>query len=71
MFGSQGMILSPVLLVIFLIVVVAGYAVVNFIANRKWGYTPKREREVERQADMIMHHKRKQKDNQKKETDIE
>lgn len=55
------MIVSPVLVVIFLAIVIVGYLVVNSIATRKWGYTPKRERELERQADMVMHKKSKNK----------
>lgn len=40
-------IVSPWLLLVVLIIVMFGYVVVNYIAKRKWGYTPKREKELE------------------------
>ena len=38
---------SPWMIFVILIMVILGYGVVHLIANRKWGYTPKRERELE------------------------
>lgn len=40
-------IVSPWVVLVILIIVIFGYILVNFIANRKWGYTPKREKELE------------------------
>lgn len=47
------MILSVQTLFLVLMIVLLGYAVVHIIANRKWGYSPKREKELE-EADKIM-----------------
>lgn len=33
--------------IVVLLLVVLGYGIVHMIANRKWGYTPKREKELE------------------------
>ncbi len=41
------MIVSPGILLVILLIVALGYVVVHIIANRKWGYTPKREKELE------------------------
>lgn len=43
------MILSPEMLAVFLLVAVAGSIILYVIANKKWGYTKKRERELEEQ----------------------
>jgi len=45
------MILPPEMLAVFLLVVVAGSAILYVVANKKWGYTEKRERELEEQPD--------------------
>ena len=45
------MILSPEMLAVFLLVVVAGSVILYVVANKKWGYTEKRERELEEQPD--------------------
>lgn len=41
------MIVSGWILLVVLLVVALGYGIVYVIANRKWGYTPKREKELE------------------------
>lgn len=38
---------SPKLLLLMLFLAVAGYLVVHVTANRKWGYTREREKELE------------------------
>lgn len=60
--GSRVVIMSPMLLLVFFAVVIVGYLVVNFVAKRKWGYTLKRERELERKSDMVMHTRKEQKE---------
>ncbi len=40
-------IVSPGILLLLVFIVAAGYAIVHFIANHKWGYTKKREKELE------------------------
>lgn len=40
-------ILSPGLLLLFLLVVVVGCVILHVVANKKWGYTEKRERDLE------------------------
>lgn len=45
------MILSPEMLAVFLLVVVSGSVILYVVANKKWGYTEKRERELEEQPD--------------------
>ena len=47
------MILSVRTLFLVVIIVLLGYAVVHVIANRKWGYSPKREKELE-EADKVI-----------------
>lgn len=42
------MIVSGWSVLLILIIVVVGYGIVYGIANRKWGYTPKREKELEK-----------------------
>lgn len=44
-----GMTLSPEMLAVFLVVAVAGSVILYVVANKKWGYTKKRERELEEQ----------------------
>lgn len=44
-----GMILPLEMLAVFLLVAVAGSVIVYVVANKKWGYTKKRERELEEQ----------------------
>lgn len=44
-----GMTLSPEMLAVILVVAVAGSAILYVVANKKWGYTKKRERELEEQ----------------------
>lgn len=39
--------ISPWMLLVFLIAAL-GYGIVQHIAGRKWGYTPKREKELEK-----------------------
>lgn len=51
-------VLSPKMILLVIIIVIAGYAVVYFVANRKWGYTPKREKELE-EADKLTLPKRR------------
>ena len=41
------MIVSGWILLVMLLVVVLGYAIVYAVVNHKWGYTPKREKELE------------------------
>lgn len=48
-----GMILPPEMLAVFLLVAVAGSAIVYVVANKKWGYTKKRERELEEQPTFL------------------
>lgn len=45
------MILSPKILLLFTIIALTGYLVVHCTANRKWGYTKKREAELSRQPE--------------------
>ena len=40
-------IVSPGILLLLVLIVAAGYVIVHFIANHKWGYTKKRENELE------------------------
>jgi len=40
-------IVSPEILLVMAVLVAAGTAIVYIIANRKWGYTGKREKELE------------------------
>lgn len=40
-------IVSPTILLALVLLAAVGYAVVHFIANRKWGYTKRREKELE------------------------
>ena len=40
-------IVSPMIVLALVLLAAVGYAVVHFIANRKWGYTKKREKELE------------------------
>ena len=47
------MILSPEMLAVFLLVAVAGSVILYLVANRKWGYTKKRERELEEQPSLM------------------
>lgn len=44
---SGEVIVSPKLLLVVIFLVAAGYLIVHLAANRKWGYTPKREKELE------------------------
>ncbi len=46
-FLAGKMIVSPGILLLLVFIVAVGYAIVHFIANRKWGYTKKREKELE------------------------
>lgn len=41
------MIVSGWVIVVVLLVAVIGFGIVYFISNRKWGYTKKREKELE------------------------
>lgn len=41
------MIVSVRTLFLVIVIVLLGYAAVHVIANRKWGYSPKREKELE------------------------
>lgn len=45
------MILPPEMIVVFLFVVVVGSVILYVVANKKWGYTKKRERELEEQTE--------------------
>lgn len=45
------MILSPKLIFVFLLVIVTGSAILYIVANKKWGYTEKREKKLEEQPD--------------------
>ncbi len=47
------MIVSVRTLFFVIVIVLLGYAVVHVIANRKWGYSPKREKELE-EADKVL-----------------
>lgn len=40
-------IVSPMIVLALVLLAAIGYAIVHFIANRKWGYTKKREKELE------------------------
>lgn len=40
-------IVSPWMFLVILLFLVLGYTVVHIIANRKWGYTPNREKDPE------------------------
>ena len=40
-------IVSPGILLLLVFIVAAGQVMVHFIANHKWGYTKKREKELE------------------------
>lgn len=44
---SGEVIVSPKLFLAVLLLVAIGYLIVHLIVNRKWGYTPKRENELE------------------------
>ena len=46
------MILPPEMLAVFLLVAVAGTVILYVVANKKWGYTEKRERELEEQPEL-------------------
>lgn len=43
-------ILSPVVLLVFLLVVLFGTSLMMFLTKKKWGYTEKREQELEKEA---------------------
>ena len=45
------MIISPKILLLLIVIVLIGYIIVHCIANRKWGYTKKREAELSRQPE--------------------
>ncbi len=45
------MIVPPEMLAVFLLVAVVGSVILYVVANKKWGYTKKRERELEEQPD--------------------
>lgn len=47
-------ILSPELLLLFLLVVVVGCGILHVVANKKWGYTEKREKDLEEQPDFVL-----------------
>lgn len=51
------------MLVIFLVIVIAGSGILYVVANKKWGYTEKRERELEEQPGLQVKEKKKGKDN--------
>ena len=46
-FMSEGNIISVPVLLIMIVVIIIGYLLVNYIVNKKWGYTEKREKELE------------------------
>lgn len=48
MVGTPYIILAVLL---FVVVVVAGIMIVTFLVERKWGYTPDREQELEKHSD--------------------
>ena len=47
------------MLVIFFVIVIAGSGILYVVANKKWGYTEKRERELEQQPDLQIKGKKK------------
>ena len=47
MFAVKTGMLSPMLLPIFLLVVLVGTGILTIISKKKWGYTKKREQELE------------------------
>ena len=51
------------MLVIFLVIVIVGSGILYVVANKKWGYTEKRERELEEQPGLQVKEKKKGKDN--------
>ncbi len=51
--GTPYIILAVLL---FVIVVAAGIMVVTFLVERKWGYTPEREQELEEQSEQNNEH---------------
>ena len=44
---DEGNIISVPVLLIMIVVIIIGYLLVNYIVNKKWGYTEKREKELE------------------------
>lgn len=57
---SGKMIASPAVILIIFLVAVIGYFLVNTVANRKWGFTKKRENELENQSDLFPKNKKKE-----------
>lgn len=47
-FLAGQVITSPWVFLVILLVVALGYGVLHVIVNRKWGYTPNREKELEK-----------------------
>lgn len=50
--------LSPEMLIVFVIIVVIGCGILYVVANKKWGYTEKRERELEQQSELVIKKKK-------------
>lgn len=46
-FLTGKVIISPKILLVLILLVAAGYVVVYVIANRRWGYTKEREKELD------------------------
>ena len=46
-FMGEGNIISVPVFLIMTAVIITGYLLVNYIVNKKWGYTEKREKELE------------------------
>lgn len=45
------MIMSPMVLLVFVLVVLLGAGIMSVVVHRKWGYTPRREKELENKAE--------------------
>lgn len=52
------MVASPEAILIIVIIAVIGYGIVSFVANKKWGYSRKREEELEEETDISMQRKK-------------
>lgn len=50
---TEKMLLLLLTVFLFLFIVVAGFGIVYYVANRKWGYTKKREKELEKEGKMF------------------
>lgn len=58
---SGRILVTPGAGLLFLLVVIVGVTVMWIIVNRKWGYTPDREKEMEEQTELSVGKRREEK----------